>query len=87
MEFKIMLNCKETARLISDELEHPIPLYSRMLLKMHLVMCSACTQYRRQIKALKNLITQRIKSGKEPLLSKSSLSDEIRNRIKSALRK
>lgn len=85
MEFKIMLNCKETARLISDGLEHPIPLYSRMLLKMHLFMCSACTQYRRQIKALKNLITQRVKSGKEISTPESSLSNEVRSRIKSAL--
>ena len=88
MKTKLMINCEEAARLLSDKLEHPLPLYKRILLKMHIAMCGACCLYGKQIAALKDLVARRSKDDYElfpPL--KSSLSDETCERMKSLLKK
>lgn len=88
MKIKFMITCREAARLLSDKLEYPLPLYKRIYLRMHLAMCSGCSLYGRQIKALKNLVSRRIDANQEiSLSSTSSLSDDARHRMKSAINK
>jgi len=88
MKLKFMIDCKETARLLSDNLEYPLPLYKRAFLRMHLTMCGACALYGKQIKALKNLVTKRLETGKDSFHpSGSSLSDNARERMKLLLKK
>ena len=48
-----MLNCNEVTKLCSDELERPLGLRERMALKMHLMMCKGCSNYRTQMSALR----------------------------------
>ena len=48
-----MLNCSEVTNLLSDELERPMSLRERMVLKLHLMMCSGCANYRRQMSAIR----------------------------------
>ncbi len=87
MKIKFMINCEEATRLLSDKLEYPLPLYKRIYLNMHLIMCHGCNLYGRQIKALKNLISMRRDIGQEISLSSTfSLSDEARQRMKSAIK-
>jgi len=47
-----MLNCSEVTNLLSDELERPMSLRERMILKVHLMMCSGCANYRKQMGAI-----------------------------------
>ncbi len=42
------LSCKEASRLISQQLDTPLPLGGRLQLKLHLLMCDACGAFRRQ---------------------------------------
>jgi hypothetical protein len=48
-----MLNCNEVTNLCSDELERPLRLRERMALKMHLMMCKGCSNYRTQMSAIR----------------------------------
>lgn len=51
-----MLNCNEVTRLCSDELERPLHLGERTALHVHLMMCSGCTNYRNQVKTLRQVM-------------------------------
>lgn len=48
-----MLNCKEVTHLCSDELERPLRLRERMALKVHLLLCKGCANYRAQMSAVR----------------------------------
>jgi len=86
MNMKTMTSCKEAARLMSQQLDHPLSLSDRILLRIHLVMCISCTYYGRQIKALKDIIQRRKQPEDElPFPHTPSLSDETRERIKTLL--
>lgn len=47
-----MLNCKDITLLCSDELERPLRLGERTELRMHVLMCAGCRNYRLQTHAL-----------------------------------
>jgi hypothetical protein len=48
-----MLNCKEVTELCSQEMERPLRLGERFSLGAHLMMCTGCTNFRRQMKTLR----------------------------------
>ena len=48
-----MLNCNEVTNICSDELERPLGVWERMKLKMHLMMCTGCSNYRTQMGAIR----------------------------------
>jgi len=54
-----MLTCKETARLVSEGLDRKLPLWKRMNLRLHLMMCGACSAYRRQVETLNRIVRWR----------------------------
>jgi len=57
-----MLNCKEVTQLCSQEMERPLRLGERFSLATHLMMCNGCTNFRRQMKALR-LVAQSYAAG------------------------
>lgn len=50
-----MLNCVEVTEICSLELEQPLPIGRRLGLGMHLMMCSGCTNYRKQLGLLRQI--------------------------------
>ena len=48
-----MFNCKEVSRRLSESMDHRLPLYQRMLIRMHLLMCKYCSRFRRQLLLLR----------------------------------
>jgi len=54
-----MLTCKETARLVSEGLDRKLPLWKRLNLRLHLMMCGACSAYRRQVETLHRIVRER----------------------------
>lgn len=50
-----MLNCKEVTELCSQEMERALGLRERMSLGAHLMMCSGCSNFRRQMAALRKI--------------------------------
>ena len=51
-----MLNCKEVTEVCSAELERPLRLGEQVALRTHLMMCTGCTQYRKQMKTLREVM-------------------------------
>ncbi|PPC94875.1 MAG: hypothetical protein CTY33_03020 [Methylotenera sp.] len=47
-----MLTCKQVSQLISQSLDRPLTLTNRIQLKVHLVMCDACTRFKKQMQLL-----------------------------------
>lgn len=50
-----MLNCREVTELCSQEMDRALRLREKVSLGTHLVMCSACTNFRRQMKTLRQV--------------------------------
>ena len=48
-----LITCKEASRLISQELDHPLPWHRRLVLRVHLLWCEACRRYNRQARFLR----------------------------------
>lgn len=50
-----MMNCKQATRLLSDAQERPLSLTERASLKIHVMMCSACNNFGKQMGTLRNI--------------------------------
>jgi len=48
-----MLTCKDASRLISQQLDGPLPIHRRWLLRIHLLWCEACRRYEVQARFLR----------------------------------
>lgn len=87
MALKTLTSCKHASRLISEQLDHPLALSQRIMLRIHLMMCTNCVFFGRQIKALKNIIGRHADPEDELLTPyTTSLSSEVQQRIKSLMR-
>jgi hypothetical protein len=53
---KLLLNCKEASKIISQSLDNPLSWSNRMKLKFHLLICNACTRFNQQLRLIKNAI-------------------------------
>ncbi|MGM0564141.1 MAG: zf-HC2 domain-containing protein [Pseudomonadota bacterium] len=50
-----MLNCHQATQLMSRAQDEKLTLAKRGQLRMHLLMCSACNQFSRQVKSLRHI--------------------------------
>ena len=81
-----MMSCAEAARLMSDEMQDAVDTRARLRLRLHLMMCSGCQQYRKQL----SLLRRWIKSGhldedSTTQLKSMQLEDSARKRIQDSL--
>lgn len=67
MKIPLMITCKEATRILSDQLDKPISLGRKILLKIHVFMCEGCSYFGKQIKGLKEVFARK---SDEPLLTK-----------------
>lgn len=58
-----MLNCREVTELCSQEMDRSLRLGEQVSLRAHLMMCSGCTNYRKQMTLLRQ-IAQAYADGK-----------------------
>lgn len=49
---KLMIDCRQAARLISAELDRSLPWTERLALRGHLLICKACPNFRRQVRLM-----------------------------------
>lgn len=70
-----MLNCKEVTQLCSQEMERPLRLGERLSLRAHLIMCTGCTNFRRQMGVLR-LVARNYAEGRG---AQPQLGDDSRN--------
>ena len=49
-----ILSCKDASRLVSKREDATLSAWQRLLLRLHLSVCAACTHFERQIRFLRN---------------------------------
>jgi len=59
-----MLTCKQASQLISQSLDHPLSWSQKVKLRLHLLMCIPCNQFKQQLKLLR-VALQRIRNATE----------------------
>jgi hypothetical protein len=84
------MNCKETARLVSESHDRPLSIVERFKLQMHLAMCFLCRNFSRQLKLIRKLTQAAGASGPNSLVVEGavldqSLSPKAKDRIKDVL--
>lgn len=57
-----MLTCQQASELVSQSLDHPLNLKNRFKLKLHLMICSACHRFNRQMGQLHHAIFSMVKT-------------------------
>jgi hypothetical protein len=76
-------HCHDVTRLLSESMEHPLPLRTRVLLRLHFAICIWCQRYSEQLKWLRQynsgFSTRGCEHGHE------SLSPDARERLRNAL--
>ena len=60
-----MLNCRQVTEVCSLEMEHPLTLAQQMSLHTHLMMCTGCSNYRKHLRTLRQVM-QAYAEGKAP---------------------
>lgn len=73
-----MLNCREATRLMSEAQEHPLKLGENLSLKMHVMMCSGCRNFGKQMHALRR-ITRAYAEGADESANASGQSNDQEN--------
>lgn len=53
-----MLSCKQVTQICSQEMERDLQLQERVSMRMHLVMCSGCSNFRKQMQTLRTTMQQ-----------------------------
>ena len=79
------VTCEDTTPLISELMDHNLPLGKRLRLKFHLGMCGVCRIYEKQLEIIRALAR---KLGREEDLTQKEavLSDEAKSKIKDFLK-
>ena len=82
-----MLSCKGVTRLLSESMDHSLPLGKRVGVRLHLLICKFCARYKRQLLLIREtvgyIVTTEEKPGEPP---RETLSEEAKGRIRQALR-
>ena len=60
-----MLNCKQASHLLSEAQDRKLDLSEGMPLRLHLLMCDGCRNYRQQLDFLR-AASRQIKDGSAP---------------------
>ena len=47
-----MIDCEKSARLLSEQRDHRLPWRTRVVLRLHLLLCSLCRVYGAQLSAV-----------------------------------
>lgn len=83
----MMLSCRDTTRLASESLDHRLTLWQRMQVAMHMMMCGPCRRARRLMQFLRDAFGRLNTDDFQQLSMEQSLTPDVRERIKEALRK
>jgi hypothetical protein len=81
-----MLTCKEASELISQSYERRLSWGERLGLRLHLVICAACTQFARQMRFL-HAAARAFGTTDTELGTTAQLSAEAKQRIADTLKR
>jgi len=81
---KLRMTCEDTSQLISERMDHDLPLADRIRVAIHLAICEFCRYYKNQLETLRALA--RGLGGEEtPAFGETRLSARAREKIQKRL--
>ena len=81
----LRVTCKDTNPLISELMDHDLPLGKRIRLRIHLAMCGVCNIYKNQLEIIQTL-ARKLGGEDIPTRQDDALSDDAKTKIKNALK-
>lgn len=83
------ITCRKATELVSESMHRRLSPYEKLKLRLHLMICSACRRYRRQVLAIRDAMASRPDEA-DALLANAGederLSADARARIAESLR-
>jgi hypothetical protein len=76
--------CPEVIRILSSGMDKPLPITTRIKLRIHYLMCSFCERYAKQLKYMREVAREFPEKIGE--VSDAKLPTEAKQRLKEALR-
>ncbi len=73
-----VFSCKQITALISLSMDTKLPLYKRMGIRFHLMMCVLCRRYQKQLLFIRSILGHDEEGEDQPC---EILSDDARKRI------
>ena len=79
---RIMPNCRETTHLVSRSLDEKLPLIDRIGMRIHLILCSVCLHYEKQLNWLERTLSRIQKTPRSEKMD-SDFANQIKEKIRS----
>ena len=81
-----MLTCKDVTRLLSESMDHSLPIGRRVGVRFHLLLCKFCARYERQLLLIRETVRQlAAMEDAYGSLTVERLSGEAKERIRKSL--
>ncbi len=77
--------CRDTTPLISEMMDHTLPLGKRLRVRFHLAICDVCGFYKKQLETVRAL-ARKLGREEDPTQKEAVLSEEAKNKIKDSLK-
>jgi hypothetical protein len=61
-----MLTCKDVTRLISESMDHSLPIGKRAGVRLHLLICRFCARYERQLLLIRETMRRLAATEEKP---------------------
>jgi hypothetical protein len=81
-----MINCKDYAILVSQQLDRPITFWDKVLIKLHQMICPPCNQIQKQFTSIREACRWIPCDEADADQEGCVLPDDARMRIKAALK-
>jgi hypothetical protein len=78
-------HCDQLAPVISESLDHRLPLRRGLSLKLHLALCTHCVRYLRQLRFIRDVLRSKSSTLPDEAPPGDSLGAEARERVRRAL--
>ena len=75
-----MFNCRSIARLVSESMDHTLPVNQRMGVRFHLMMCRHCGRYEQHLHRLRRLARSQAPADDPP--PAAGLDEKAKNRLR-----
>ncbi len=81
-----MISCRDVSALVSRSLDESLTVRERMKIRLHLMFCEACSRFERQVRFMDRAMRDYARKDPEGDGAGPTLSEEARERIRTALR-
>lgn len=78
--------CTDITRLVSESMDRTLPVSTRITLRLHLMICAGCAEYRRQLQQIRRALHHSATQPEEQDPSAPVLSPTAMAQLKKALR-